>query len=227
MNSAWIDDEMIFSGVKGYINTLADNMDLPPAVVIQNMLIRRIAEEDAASAVYGAGPELLIEFMGKDNELVTGQELYEILHKSKKDRLEQEYVEQLKQVPADALRPEQKELLERYNVDPESNGQEKNEITLRCEREIHDVIQYWANSLRTSKNVFIQNIVLDRLAELSAEVAVHGPKHLTLYEFAYNEDNELMTGKDLYTLRRNEYIQAYQAALDKRDKERAEEAKKV
>jgi hypothetical protein len=99
----WIDESLIFPGIEEYINRLAEGFNLPPAIVIQNMIIRRIAEEDATTAVYGKRKLLLFEFTELDGELITGQELYERLYSAKKNELERELYQRLKKVPKEDL----------------------------------------------------------------------------------------------------------------------------
>ena len=121
----WIDESLIFPGVEEYINRLAEGLNIPPALIIQNMLIRRIAEEDAAINVYGQSPKLLYEFMDQDGELVTGQELYEKIKSMEENRLRTEYAEKLMKIPFEALRPDQQEFLKGLKMDPESKEKEK------------------------------------------------------------------------------------------------------
>jgi len=101
------------------------------------------------------------------------------------------------------------------------------ELVVQWDQELIQVCDYWARQLKTTRSKFVGNIIVDRLARLSAETAVSGPKHLTLNEFAYGDDGELLDFKELYALRRYEYMREYQAALNKRDAQRDEQAKNL
>ncbi len=125
-SESWIDETLIFPGLKAYINTLAKGMSLPPAIIIQNMLIRRIAEEDAEATVYNDGERLLPEFYSEGGELVTGQELYDLMFNEKRNELEKEYINNLAAVPVEALTDHDREILGRHGKLPEQRqAQEK------------------------------------------------------------------------------------------------------
>jgi hypothetical protein len=116
-SQSWIDESLMFPALKAYIDRLAEGFNLPPALVIQNMVIRRIAEEDATTAVYGHRQILLHEFAEIDGELITGQELYERLYSAKKKELERELYQQLKKVPTEdihRLSEKDQDIINRY-----------------------------------------------------------------------------------------------------------------
>ncbi len=64
-----------------YIEEYADRLKIPTGLVMQNIIISRIAQEEAERNVYG--PEytkLLLEFIYTNQGPVTGEELYKILY---------------------------------------------------------------------------------------------------------------------------------------------------
>ena len=130
----WFEENLLFEGVKNYVDNLSEGLEIPPTVIIQNMIIRRIAEEDAAAAIYGAGPALLAEFMDQGGELVTGQELYEKIKSMETDRLEKEYISNLAAVPVEALSEHDLEILKRHGQEPE-----RKEIQIKEKQNVEDL----------------------------------------------------------------------------------------
>ncbi len=137
----WLDETLIFPSLKAYIDKLSEGLNIPPVMVIQNLLIRRLAEESARADVYGATTGLLVEFGGKDGELITGQELYQMIYKMEKNRLEKEYCERLTAAPWEALQEREQELMKGRGLDPESKKkrQEEEKLLQELEAEIGPV----------------------------------------------------------------------------------------
>jgi hypothetical protein len=123
--SKWLNEELIFPSVKAYIDKLAEGLNLPPVVILQNMIIKRLAEENAAADVYGPGGELLTEFIEQDGTLLTGPELYKMLYDLERERLEREYVDTLEATPWEDCSKSEKELLTRYGIGPVAEQKKK------------------------------------------------------------------------------------------------------
>ncbi len=119
------DDNFIYS-----VKRLAKGLELPPALVVQNIVLAKLARDAAHDDVYGGGGNLFIEFMAKTDEegethLMTGAELFSAIYEMEKKKLETEYIEKLQQIPWEALREEQKELMKKYGQDPESKDKQE------------------------------------------------------------------------------------------------------
>lgn len=81
-----------------YIKHYADGLKIPEYLVIQNMIIKIMADKEAKTEVYGAHSEILDEFINvvdnKGARTLTGNELKKIL----KDRDLREYKKELKEI---------------------------------------------------------------------------------------------------------------------------------
>ena len=97
-------------------------------------------------------------------------------------------------------------------------------LLVEWDPDFYKTIQLWADRLQVKPATFIENICLDWLARLSGEMEVHGPKVQQFPEFIHYGD-ELMTGKDFYEKRRQDYIKHFKQELAARDAERAKTAK--
>jgi len=97
------DENFIYS-----IKRLAKGLELPPALVVQNIVLAKLAKDTAVNDVYGGGEHLYFEFMAKTDErgethLMTGAELFSAIYEAEKTRLERELYQQLKKVPKEDL----------------------------------------------------------------------------------------------------------------------------
>ncbi len=90
--------------------------------------------------------------------------------------------------------------------------------------EFIEVVERWADKLQVKPATFIENIVLDWLARLSCEMEVYGPTVQQFPEFIHY-NGELMTGKQFYEKRRQDYIQHFKQELDQHDEERARQTR--
>ena len=83
-----------------YIKYYAEGLQIPEYLVIQNMVIVRMADEEAQKEVYGDLDGIVEGFMStidkKGPRQITGKELKDIL----KDKYTREYKNQLKEVEA-------------------------------------------------------------------------------------------------------------------------------
>ncbi len=104
------------------IERLAGALKVKPAVMLENIFIRRLAEERAADDVYGKRPHLMPEFMLYGGEVKRGHELYEILYHLERDTLEKDRLKQIQStgIPFEMLPAEDQEIMRRFNQDPES-----------------------------------------------------------------------------------------------------------
>jgi hypothetical protein len=81
---------------------------LGPALVVQNIVLAKLAKDTAVNDVYGGGEHLYFEFMAKTDErgethLMTGAELFSAIYEAEKTRLERELYQRLKKVPKEDL----------------------------------------------------------------------------------------------------------------------------
>jgi hypothetical protein len=72
-----------------YLNDFAENLKCPLWVVIQNILISRMARAIAKLEVWGFRNELLLEFQSSDGLIVTGKGLFESLLSTYRNEEEQ------------------------------------------------------------------------------------------------------------------------------------------
>lgn len=84
------------------IENLADSLEVDPVLFVENVVIKRLADDRAADDVYGT-LKIMPEFMKYDGKMKRGRELYKILYNVKRQELERELYEQLKQVPTEDL----------------------------------------------------------------------------------------------------------------------------
>lgn len=64
------------------IEEYANGLNIPLSLVMQNMLIKRLAQEAAEAEVWGPGKRLLDEFLFTSEGVITGQELFDMLKKN-------------------------------------------------------------------------------------------------------------------------------------------------
>jgi hypothetical protein len=108
-------DKVFYSKMKAY----ADGVGLSMAQVMQNFLIKRLAEDAAEDTVYGAAPRALVELPMTNRGLVTGKELFDNLYNLRVEELYRERARRIRQdvengLPASALSAEDKEVLKKY-----------------------------------------------------------------------------------------------------------------
>ncbi len=109
------------------VERLANTLKVKPAVMLENIFIRRLAEERAVDDVFGKRPHLMPEFMTYGGKVKRGHELYEILYNLKRLELERERVPQILAtgIPFDMLPPEDQKILKRHGQDSESKAKQK------------------------------------------------------------------------------------------------------
>jgi hypothetical protein len=97
----------------------ADGVGLSTAQVMQNFLIKRLAEDAAEETVHGPAPRVLLELQMTSKGLVTGQELFNVLYNDKVAELYRERARQIRRdvengLPESALTDEDREVLKKY-----------------------------------------------------------------------------------------------------------------
>lgn len=86
------------------INGYAEVLNVPLTEMVERMLIRRLAEDRAIIDVYGTGgPDLVLDFLKLDGQKPEPRELFKMLYFGKRQELERDLYEQLKQVPTEDL----------------------------------------------------------------------------------------------------------------------------
>lgn len=77
-----------------YINHYSKGLNIPEYMIMQNMIIKRMAAQDAKKEVYGSLNQILDEFLhvtdDKGTRTVTGEELYKILKDKEVQELKNE-----------------------------------------------------------------------------------------------------------------------------------------
>ena len=116
------------------IESLADALEVDPVVFIENIVIKRLADDRAADDVYG-NLKIMPEFMKHDGKVQRGRDLYKTLYNIERRRLELEYIERLQPVPWEALQDHEKELLKRYGHAPKAKEKRKQKDLLFKEYE--------------------------------------------------------------------------------------------
>jgi len=88
-------DAVFFKKIQGY----SEGLHIPEWLVLENMIIKRMADEAAEIEVYGGGTRLLDEFMlvgdGAEHRSVTGEELFNSLKGQYVIKYERKLVRQL------------------------------------------------------------------------------------------------------------------------------------
>ena len=131
------DEKLLDEGFIEYLLKFSEGIKLPPALVVQNIILAKLARDKAEIDVLGSSEKLLYEFPGRTGEdgetyLITGAELYDMVYQMEKEQLERERLEQIQStgIPFDMLPPEDQEILKRFNQDPESLEKRKQENEL-------------------------------------------------------------------------------------------------
>lgn len=70
-------DKVFYKKLEAY----SEKMKVPMWVALQNMTIKRWAQEAAKAAVWGSNPEILIEFSTTENGTIPPKELHEMAYK--------------------------------------------------------------------------------------------------------------------------------------------------
>jgi len=104
------------------IEQLADALAVDPVMFIENIVISRMATDQAADDVYQGGAQLMPEFLQYNGQQLRGRELYKMLYNLERVRLEREYIANLAAVPVEALSEHDLDILKRHGQDPESKA---------------------------------------------------------------------------------------------------------
>jgi hypothetical protein len=89
-----------------FINTveqLANALKVDPVMFIENIVLSRMAADQAADDVYQGGLQFMPEFLKYDGQQLRGRELYKMIYNLKRAELEREIYEQLKHVPKEDI----------------------------------------------------------------------------------------------------------------------------
>ena len=114
------------------IEKLAHALKVKPAVMLENIFIRRIAEDRAERDIYFNEPvPMMIEFLTYGGKLKRGFELYEMMYNIARDRVEREYIDNLAAVPWEALTEQDKVILSRRGVFPGGEKKKKQAAELK------------------------------------------------------------------------------------------------
>lgn len=106
-------DEEFYNRLKVY----SDSMRIPMWLVIQNMLIKRMAEEQAEKDIWGDAPRMLPEFMFTVDGPLTGEALFNTLYEAK---LQEEATKRVEDIKTNVLQyglepsEEEKEILNKF-----------------------------------------------------------------------------------------------------------------
>ena len=113
MMTTW--DKVFYSKMKTY----AEGLGISMAQVMQNFLIKRLADEAAEETVWGSGSRVFLEFSMTNKGLMTGKELFEMLYNDKVNTLYRERAKEIRQrlkdgLPESLLSEDEKEVLKKY-----------------------------------------------------------------------------------------------------------------
>lgn len=120
-------NELIVNGINLMVNfdthfykrleAYSKRLNVPMWLAMQNLIIKRWAQDAAKSDVYGGLTEPLIEFMYGENGTITGKELYEIAYKEEFEKQAKERIENLeKEISMGlTLQGEDKEFYDTYS----------------------------------------------------------------------------------------------------------------
>ncbi len=109
------------------IEQLADALKVDPVVFIENIILSRMAADQAADDVYQGGLQFMPEFLQYDGQQLRGRELYKMMYNLKRRELEQERLQYIEQagLKYSQLPKEDQELLKRYKMDAASKDKKK------------------------------------------------------------------------------------------------------
>lgn len=105
-------DKVFYKKLEAY----SEKMKVPMWMALQNMTIKRWAQDAAKTAVWGSNPEVLIEFSTTEDGTIAQKELYEMAYRMAFDKEAKERIADLdREVSAGIpLRNEDKTFYERY-----------------------------------------------------------------------------------------------------------------
>lgn len=69
------------------LRSFGDALHIPLWLVMQNLLIARMAEQNAEDEVFGPAPRLSLEFMNTTGGVITGKELFDLVKASEIKRI--------------------------------------------------------------------------------------------------------------------------------------------
>jgi hypothetical protein len=98
------------------ISNYSEGLHIPEWLVIQNMLIKRFAEEAAHIEVWGPSTKMLDEFVNFDGKTATGEELFNMLKQRAKKEEEREKIEVLLKEEIWGLDEEDKQFLFKHRA---------------------------------------------------------------------------------------------------------------
>lgn len=84
-------DKVFYNKLKAY----SEKVKVPMWVCVQNMIIKRWAQDSAKNAVWGASPEVLIEFSTTENGTISPKELHKMAYQMTFDAEAKERIEQI------------------------------------------------------------------------------------------------------------------------------------
>lgn len=84
-------DKVFYQKLTAY----SEKMKVPMWVCLQNMIIKRWAQDSAKNAVWGASPEVLIEFSTTENGTISPKELHEMAYQMTFDKEAKEKIAML------------------------------------------------------------------------------------------------------------------------------------
>ena len=106
------------------IKKLADALEVEPEIFIENIIIKRLADDQAEIDVNKTGKVIMPEFIQHKGEVKRGYELFKLLYNLKVRQLEveREYDinQKLQYVDFEHLNSDDKEFMKQKGLDPES-----------------------------------------------------------------------------------------------------------
>lgn len=127
------------------LEQLSKALEVEPAVILENIFIKRVARDHAEGAVCGKMSHLMTEFAkAKDTGQVRrGQELYNVMYAEAAREFEQGELyrieNKLKYIEYEQLLEHEQEILKKHGQDPESRAAKKEEKE-KAEKEIQSYI---------------------------------------------------------------------------------------
>lgn len=131
-------DKVFYNKLEAY----SRKVKVPMWVALQNMIIKRWAQDAAKSAVWGTNPEILIEFSNTEDGIISPKELYEMAYKRAFDAEARERIALQEKEIAAGLPPrteEAKAFYEKYRYKYNHVPSERNEDA--------DSFAYWVGEM--------------------------------------------------------------------------------
>lgn len=131
-------DKVFYNKLEAY----SRKVKVPMWVALQNMIIKRWAQDAAKSAVWGTNPEILIEFSTTEDGIISPKELYEMAYQMAFDEEASERIALQEKEIAAGLPPrteEAKAFYEKYRYKYNPVPCERNEDT--------DSFAYWVGEM--------------------------------------------------------------------------------